>query len=530
MHSEIAHGDTRPSFWPRVREFAVPPSMIETATARRHAGDWAGACAAARVDVDLDLRSVARTHGHDLAARIRADLRHLAPDLLRWHLPRIAPDGLLRPGLTLALARYANGPGDTPDTGAGPPGEHPVHLVVRTPPAWADAGQRISLALWAGPGAELGAEHCPHPRPRPHPRFRLDLHRHLWDARRSGELRVRSGADQPTTRGGSGLLAAPPDLADDAPSTLGAATAEPHWAVDRWAAEAAILLRAEGRAAGTVAVRLGVRQRLLLAVDLDDESTSSTDPGLAGEASYVHEAHLQGAFDHGAFGARIVPEGAESGGALPVLPDAATWVPPDLALLRAGLTELDRLHPLVAAALAPDGYGPAADAPAVRGGTAVSEGRPRLVECRGALHRIGLVDGVLSALDHDPAEIAREELLASLTGTALPCLRAIDDAHRRPACLPDVRARLDHGDLAGALAAVEALLGPEARLRGGALRDELEAAARRRISHGLFRAGLFGPGPGPMRGPVPSPAPAAVPRNRRTPRPGRAHPRHTFLR
>jgi hypothetical protein len=37
------------SFWLRVREFAAPPSMIESATARRAASDWAGACAAGSV-------------------------------------------------------------------------------------------------------------------------------------------------------------------------------------------------------------------------------------------------------------------------------------------------------------------------------------------------------------------------------------------------------------------------------------------------------------------------------------------------
>src|ERR1044071_3497428 len=120
MHPLTANEDSRLLFWARVREFAVPPSMIESATARRGAGDWAGACAAARVDVDLDLRAVAGAGGAELSARIRADLRHLAPDLLRWHMPRIAPDGLLRPGLTVSLARY--GPAD----GGG------VHLVART--------------------------------------------------------------------------------------------------------------------------------------------------------------------------------------------------------------------------------------------------------------------------------------------------------------------------------------------------------------------------------------------------------------
>jgi hypothetical protein len=413
MPSRNADGESRLSFWLRVREFAVPPSMIESATARRSAGDWAAACAAARIDVDLNLRSWARTHGAQLAARIRADLRHLAPDLLRWHLPRIAPDGLLRPGLTITLARY--------DGGA-------VHLVVRTPPAWADAGQRCSLALWER--AEPGAE-------RPDRRFRLDLHRHLWDARHAGELRARSGVD----------CADPP-------------VAVPRGcAVDRWPDEVAILLRSQGQTAGAATVRFGGRRSLLL--ELAEDGTLSTAPGaVRGWA-----------------------------GALPVLPDAATWELPDLALLRAGLIEPDRLHPLVAAALAPDRPGGCATtAPQPAAG-------PRIVQCRGAQHRIGLVDGVLVPLDHDPDEIRREELLVALTGTPLACLRAIDEAHRGPEQLVDVRARLDHGDAAGALAVVESLLGPGALLRSGGLRDELETAVQRGLTHGMFRAGLTGRGP-----------------------------------
>ena len=45
--------------------------MIETATARRVVGDWAGACAAARVDAELDLRTVARRYGRELASQVR---------------------------------------------------------------------------------------------------------------------------------------------------------------------------------------------------------------------------------------------------------------------------------------------------------------------------------------------------------------------------------------------------------------------------------------------------------------------------
>ncbi len=254
-------------------------------------------------------------------------------------------------------------------------------------------------------------------------------------------------------------------------------------AVDRWAAEAGILLRAEGRSTGAVAVRLGVRRRLLLELGTDGQGL----PGL-----------------------RIAAASTRAGvSAPPVLPDAATWLPPDLELLRAGLIDADRLHPLVASALLP-GHTPtgppqSADPP----------GQPRLVDCRGARHRIGLVDGVLAALDHDPAELRREELLVALTGTPLPCVRAIDAAHRRPDCLTGVRERLDHGDTAGALAVVEGLLGPDATLRSGELRDELETAALRRISYGLYRAGLAGPPPR-----------STPPAGHRRARDQRPHPRH----
>jgi len=412
MLPPTAFGQARLPFWQRVREFAVPPPMIESATARRSAGDWAGACAAARVDVELDLRAVARAHGSELAATVRADLRRLAPDLLRWHMPRIAPDGLLRPGLTISLATY----------------DH-LHLVARTPPSWADAGQRIGLALWEGSRSSRGH---PHPHPHPDKRFRLDLHRHLWDADRAGELRERAGPWDPLVPKGIGC------------------------AVDRWGSEAAIVLRSQGRDSGTVLVRLGSGRRLLLHV---------------GEELRITEAPARG---------------GDSG--WPELPDAATWVLPDLALLHSGQITADRLHPLVAAALVLD-YAPGREPPDPDGQSV------RLVECRGAVHRIGLVDGVLVPLDHDQAQLRREQLLVGLGGPPLPCLRVIDETHREPERLVEIRARLDHGDFAGALAAVEKILGPDALLRQGALRDELDTAVQRRIAHGLYRAGLAVAGP-----------------------------------
>ncbi|WP_370120500.1 hypothetical protein [Streptacidiphilus sp. MAP12-33] len=415
--------------WRRVREYAVPPSMILTATARRSVGDWAGACAAARVAVDLDLRDVARRHGRELATALRADLRRLAPDLLRWHLPRVAPDGLLRPGLTVTLARYPAAEGAAP-----------LHLVLRTSPAWADDAQRVALALWDPLRPEADTRR--HPHPHPSRRFRLDLHRHLWDARNSVELGERSGTAELTE-----------------PAERGS------WATDRWADEARLLLRAERRASGRVAVRLGRREALLL--DLDEDGTLTASVTTPAEARN--------------------PD-------LLLLPDAAVFVPPDLELLRAGLIDADALHPLVAAALLP-GHVPA-------GRPAVDASAPRVVpvECRGERHRLAVVGGVLRPLDHGPEELRREELLVALTGTPLPCLQAIDQAHRSPEGLDELRRRLDHGDLAGFTAVLAALIGPDAVLPAGALRDELDAARLRRIDYALYRAGLPAPPSGAVSG------------------------------
>ncbi|MER6677028.1 hypothetical protein [Streptomyces sp. NPDC000983] len=446
MAAHFANGiPPRLLMWLRVREYAVPPSMIETATARRAAGDWAGACAAARIDPDLDLRAVRHRHGTELTARLRTDLRLLAPDLLRWHMPRIAPDGRLRPGLTLSLARYRRA-GDTP-----------LHLVVRTPPNRADAGQRMALSLWEESGPTAAGHH---PHPHPDRRFRLDLHRHLWDPALGADLARRCGA-----RSAGSPVDAGPDLGLDLDPDSG-------WAVGRWAAEAEVLLRAEGRARGAFTVRLGTgRHAVLELVAPDDGHVPVCRP------------------------VRCVPPAQETA-VLPVLPEAASRLLPDLELLRAGLVDPSRLHPLVAAALVRgDGLTEPDEVPdpaRLFGGG----GDPHRVECRGEVHRIALRDGVLAAVDHDPAQLRREELLVALGGPPLPCLRAIDAVHRSPEALPAVRERLAHGDVAGALAVVEGLLGSGAVLREGPLRDALETAAARRVEHGLYRAGLVAGHPG----------------------------------
>ncbi|MFD0560095.1 hypothetical protein FB566_4087 [Stackebrandtia endophytica] len=399
--------------WQRIREYAVPPSMIDTATARRTAGDWAGACAAAGVDVDLDLRAVRNDYGADFSSRLRTDLRQLAPDLLRWHMPRIAPDGRLRPDLTVSLIHYRL---------------QAVHLVVRTPPAWADTRQRMSLSLWEPGNGVLGRHRHPHP----DRRFRLDLHRHLWDARRVHELARRCGAV--------------PLRPDDSP-----------WATQRWAPEAELLLRTEERHGSAFAVRRGAGRLTGFELVAPDDAHAPTLRPLPASSS-------------------------RDLAALPLLPDAAARTLPDLELLRTGLVAAERLHPLVADALS------IVDAPPVASGPV--PGDPHQVACRGEVHRIALRDGTLTAVDHDLDQLRREQALAILGGPPLPCLQAIDTLHRSPQALPAVRERLRHGDFTGALAVVESLLGPDAVLRHGPLRETLDSAATRRIDDGLFRSGL----------------------------------------
>lgn len=117
------------------RRYGVPRMMIENAALRRARGDWRGACAAADVEVCLNPGSLRGRHGGAPVARLLADLRTLAPDLLRWHYPRRGHGlGLLRGGILVPLADY---PGRGTD----------LTLAATTPPAALAAGQRILLTV-----------------------------------------------------------------------------------------------------------------------------------------------------------------------------------------------------------------------------------------------------------------------------------------------------------------------------------------------------------------------------------------------
>ncbi|MFG2591145.1 hypothetical protein [Streptomyces sp. NPDC048438] len=158
----------------RVRRYAVPRRLIERATERRLAGDWRGALAVAGVDVDFDPAEVAAAHGSVVAASLVSDLRHLVPDLVRWHLPRVLGGrSTIDTDRTVVLAGYGAGLSMAP------------YLHLRTPPM-ADGPQRLALRFGAVPGETSPGL------------FAVRIEdwrsvRHLWDARHTDGLRAAVG-------------------------------------------------------------------------------------------------------------------------------------------------------------------------------------------------------------------------------------------------------------------------------------------------------------------------------------------------
>ena len=137
------------------RRLGVPAWMITAATARRLAGDWRGACAAAHVDVELDPSVIARGDGGAVAARVEDDLRHRVPDLLRWHLDPALP----------ATVLSVHGDGT-------PAGSRALFVLRREP-------ERLALRYGAvPPGSWRGS---------------LVYSRERWDSRRTATLAERCG-------------------------------------------------------------------------------------------------------------------------------------------------------------------------------------------------------------------------------------------------------------------------------------------------------------------------------------------------
>ena len=406
------------------RRYGVPPTMIEAATPRRLVGDWRGACAAADVELFFDPDSVRRRHGSAAAESLLADLRKLAPELLRWHLPRCGHgEGQLLEGLLIPLAEYV-------DTGT------TLTLAAATPGLALASGQRIVLAVLEGDAGRGRADTDMDPATsallrsvhhRSAERYDLRRHRMFWDATHAPRLRelCSSGAEdaeeitrmQDEGRAIDAWSAAGFDVTVGAPRAAGMVTAEELQRLTRWLATVPVNLpqlagrvRAALPDAGHAVVRCGSGAIVLSGFeDVDGRPR-----------------------------AEIVPprSARELRASAPTVPDAAWARPVDVDLLRLGLLEAHELHPLVASALTEGSDEPVAPgewrystalgieaqyadvAGAGSGGEHVV-----LVRCGADLHRVARVEGRWQAVDHDD-HATREMLLARLGGSTNPCRTA----------------------------------------------------------------------------------------------------------
>ncbi|MBG0828740.1 ankyrin repeat domain-containing protein [Planomonospora sp. ID67723] len=448
--------------WQRVRRYAVPRWMIEQAAERRLAGDWRGACAVAGVDVAFDLAGVAREYGAAVAAELEDDLRHLAPDLLRWHLPRILHGHTtLATGEKVVLAGY------------GPPGRPEVPRLHVATPLMTGGPQRLTLRLGRvhdgrAPGwswSELSRDWA--------------AARHLWDVRHTAELRLRCGGGNDrapffdadgTPRTAADLPAADPGHEDPAARTewvtslheegmtaaafaaVGIDLDMPEEERTRWH---------EGRPLDVmkwiplVLTRLGPEMRRLA-----DEGEGDRFHILYGWNEVVM---VEPGPDRGRLRCRLTERQKE---AATVLPEACWRRLPDLDLLRDARISPDHLHPLVRASLFPGRpdtggpYGPP-DPPAPA---------PVRVRCRGEWHEVAARDGGLQ-MPHSAVEQQRERAMRAFGGAVAGCF-AVQQAWtsgsgRLPRVLRAQRRELferaQHGDTPGVLRLLDGGFDPHVR-------------------------------------------------------------------
>ncbi|MCX5588841.1 ankyrin repeat domain-containing protein [Streptomyces erythrochromogenes] len=425
--------------WQRIRRYAVPGWMIEQATAHRLAGDWRAACATAAVDVGFELPDVEARYGAAVAEAVAEDLRYLAPDLLRWHLPRLLGGRTtIAPDLRIVLATYG-GPG-------GP-------ALSVTTPLLTEGSQRLRLQC-----APVAAEWNKYTGRGFVPEDWTSI-RPFWDARRASGLgtrfaepeglaeriaRLRATGDTVGAFEAAGVtcdLTVPTPQSYQRPADPEALLAQLPVDLTRLAAETVRL----------VAAGAGDRYR----IPVNWRCSLLLEP--AGP---------------GALRARVI-EVAEAA-AVPLLPRYAWQRLPDLELVRTGRISPRELHPLVAAALFPEA-GPAVGPPGP------DAGAPVRVRCRGGWHEVRSRGGVLD-VPHTPEEQQRERAMRAFGGTVSGCFAVQQSWTTGGGRLPrglraqrhELFLRVQHGDTPGVMALLDAGVDPR-------IRD----ARRRGLLHGL---------------------------------------------
>ncbi|GAA3448935.1 ankyrin repeat domain-containing protein [Dactylosporangium matsuzakiense] len=437
----------------------LPPRMVERATACREAGDWPAAWTAAGGSAEVNLKTIGRVHGPDIAGRVEEDLLHLAPDLLRWHLVRRGPEGRMRPGLGFPLALY--------------PGGHA--LLVRTPDG-PDLPQRMLLQF-----ARLDRIYL---------RRRDDvmlLLRDHWDVRCTSEKLARSGGRTRLPF----FTAAGDRLPEDALGAHG-----PEGAVERavqlddagrhsaaWAAAGYALSAPKSRffkafrpihttlddsvdrALAYIASRRdnaapppppNRRERRAIATGRAPRSVPDPLSSVDVRCGRVRIDLRGRTLILSARAAHLVTPGDEHDlPRIPSLPVAVANRPPELAALLRGDVLPAELHPLAYAALFP------AAAPRPPAPSASVPLRESIeVSCSYTTHAIQVRDGFV--LPHSGDEIQRERTLAALGGRLHGCVAAVeawrDPSIRRPGSIRALRAAFVRYFTDADTAAVEAAL------------------------------------------------------------------------
>ncbi|MFG2045156.1 hypothetical protein [Dactylosporangium sp. NPDC048998] len=272
----------------------MPRWMIEAATERRLAGDWRGACAVANVEVDVDLSAITRDHGRAVAESVEDDLRHLAPDLLRWHVDRLVPRSTAPRREPAMLCSYPGG-----------------HLKVA--PRYGPPGPRLVLRF-AGPAD---------------PRLGLHANRERWDTRRIGDLLARHGGRLPF------LTSSPPGTAEEIIALQDAGKWRKAWRLAGFDIDAL----ADANPVLRDRIRTTRFDLITLAATARELGRPEALIDLNGEYLWIDGFRQR------------VRCGGERGDIPPVLPMARVERPIDHDLVRLGKVSLDELHPLAAAAM-----------------------------------------------------------------------------------------------------------------------------------------------------------------------------------
>ncbi|WP_370349095.1 hypothetical protein [Catenulispora sp. EB89] len=321
----------------------------------------------------------------------------LAPDLLRWHLPRRGhgPGDLLA-GLLVPLAEVTDG-------------RRQLTLAAATPQFALDAGQRIVLVLLGGREDEatravLEAVRLKHPA-----RLSLVRHRMFWSAD------------------------AAPDIAD-----LCDATADEHELTRlQDAGRCAEAWHAAGFSLCLPATASRTRWLAALPIRIPGlaDRVRGALPGVdaAVVRSGVGALVLSGLDSGDAVTVRVAGDRSELALGVPVVPNAVWSRLLDADLLRLGHLADHELHPLIAEALLADPQQPIPaeewlyrEVPFIAGPCQTPDASPALwITCGPHHHRIAYAHGAWHILDHS-ANPAREALLARLGGPTNPCQQALN--------------------------------------------------------------------------------------------------------